>query len=781
MQKSVVALLLLLLLGAASGQTASASDLSEDVDDVDGDGEFVMGREIKSNFTYKINNPYQPIDTAFALDGSGSMGSNRNDVASATKNYIDNANTDKGDKIAVAELGDKLQTLTSDKSAAKNAADYYWENSQSSCIACGVTRAKELLDSGSNPIQVMVVLADAQSSDDPGDEADAARAAGIEVHGIMYPGAKTSFFESMTEASQCKMDTSENDDGDKCWYAASDDTVNQVYSAIQEEVTAETSADLHMVLPDHAIPISSYDSSTDLSGPYTRYTRNNVNSSAGYHSEIFRWYPGEEGSTDVKTGESYLTLDVEGSTKTYYFDDKRTEDVKYVDLNVSETNVSRVEDTVYINVTLRNKGNIVSKERYLKIYDEDGYLINRTIPPISAGGSYLENFSVGANHNVFQDADRISAHFDFRGVFDSLPVGEGQILEPDEQNNKKSLGYPVALESTSPDKVEWNDTFRFTLDFSHYYPDTVQGTYDLYKNGTLIRDDVSYNKPSEGVLRTNWIDNNDSRIWYNITSEIVGPYGAHSVYRHSYYVRNPRPEIYASEPKNLNPAYGDPVQLRAYVDDENNVENLNDLTVKIYNQDTGQLLKEETGVSPRTSVTYDWANADKAGKIYRWNVTVSDRWHTISEVFRFRRATRNSYRTQTQSEYSYSGVITSSGSPGNFRYTVRNPLDFDKTGMETKLSGVNAHFPDGSASKSYSLPSDSSKTFNIIVSPDESTTGQQYLTITTINHNLGINNTDKIPVYVRKDAKRSFDVPGLGVLQLVALLASSAAVFFRGL
>ena len=778
MEKFTVVLFLLLFVGAVSAQTASASDLNEQVVDVDGDGEFVMGRAVENTFTYRINNPYQPIDTAFALDGSGSMGSSRGDVADATKNYINNANTGKGDRIAVAELGQKLQTLTNDKSAARSAADGYWYESASSCIACGVTRAKELLNDGSNPIQVMVVLADARSSNDPGDEADNARSQGIEVHGIMYPGAKVSFFESMTGAS-CNVGTSENNDGDNCWYASSDSTVNAVYSAIQEEVTAETEADLNVVLPDHAVPITTYDSSTDVGGGYTRYRINDVESSAGTHSKSFRWYPGEEGPADVKTAESYLSLNVEGSTKTYYFDDSRGEDVKYVDLNISDVTVERVEDSVDLNLTLRNKGDISSKERYLSISDEDGNYINRTIPPISSGGSYEENFSVGGNNNVFQDADRISAHFDFQGVFDTLSVGEGQILEPDEGNNKKSLGYPVALESTSPDDVQWNDTFRFSLDFDHYFADVVQGTYDLYIDGNLVREDAQYNKPAEGTLRTDSIKNDDSRIWYNITSEVIGPYGARSVFEHSYYVRNPRPEIYASEPKNLNPVYEKPVRLRAYVDDENNIENLDDLDVRVYNQDTGQLLTEETGVPPRSSVTYDWPDADQPGKVYRWNVTVSDRWHTISEVFRFRKSTRNSYRAETQSDYSYSAVVTSAGSPGNFEYSVNNPLDFDKNSMETSLSGVNANFADGSDSKSYSLPGESSKTFDIVVSPDQSSTGQQYLTVTTENLNLGIENTDRIPVYVREDAKRSYDVPGLGPAQLLIIMLSSMALFYR--
>ena len=782
MEKFTVVLFLLLFVGAVSAQTASASDLNEQVVDVDGDGEFVMGRAVENTFTYRINNPYQPIDTALAIDDSGSMDTSNlvGPAKDAAKTYVEETNINKGDKNGVVFFESSAtteQSLTSSKSSAKNAINGLTGDGGTN-LPGGVSEARSVLNSGDNPVQVMIVLGDGDGGD-PKSEADSARADGIEVHGIMFGGgADSGEFESLTGADACSTSSFENDDGDNCWYAEQD-TVTSVYSAIQEEVTAETEADLNVVLPDHAVPITTYDSSTDVGGGYTRYRINDVNSSAGTHSKSFRWYPGEEGPADVKTAESYLSLNVEGSTKTYYFDDSRSEDVKYVDLNISDVTVERVEDSVDLDLTLRNKGDISSKERYLSISDEDGNYINRTIPPISSGGSYEENFSVGGNHNVFQDADRISAHFDFQGVFDSLPVGEGQILEPDEGNNKKSLGYPVALESTSPDDVQWNDTFQFSLDFDHYFADVVQGTYDLYVDGNLVREDAQYNKPAEGTLRTDPIKNDDSRIWYNITSEVIGPYGARSVFEHSYYVRNPRPEIYASEPKNLNSVYEKPVRLRAYVDDENNVENPDDLDVRVYNQDTGQLLTEETGVPPRSSVTYDWPDADQPGKVYRWNVTVSDRWHTISEVFRFRKSTRNSYRAETQSDYSYSAVVTSAGSPGNFEYSVNNPLDFDKNSMETSLSGVNANFADGSDSKSYSLPSESSKTFDIVVSPDQTSTGQQYITVTTENLNLGIKNTDRIPVYVREDAKRSYDVPGLGLIQLLVIMLSSMALFYR--
>ncbi|WEL23275.1 vWFA domain containing protein [Candidatus Nanohalovita haloferacivicina] len=704
------------------------------------------------------------------------MGNSRYDVADATKDYIDGANTGQGDTIAVSELGEQLQSLTTDKSDAKSAADRYWDESRSSCIGCGISKAHDHLKEGNNPIQVIVVLADAQGG--YSGQADDARDDGVEVHGIMYPGADINNFEKVTD-STCEMNSDENSDGDNCWYGSSG-TIDEVYDSIQEEVQAEATADLNMVMPDYTYTQDSFDS-LENHADGENYIREDIDASSGTHTETFTWRPLTDGSGKVvKTGSSYIDFRSDGSTTTYNFPSSHTEDIYYVDLNVSDHSLLRRNGMITVNLTLRNKGNIESKTRPLHLTDEDNNILSRQIDPIPAGGKHYEVFRVAENNLTFRDAQRITAHIDPNtgGFWSTAPLGEGEALEPDETNNDMPIGYPPLLSSTSPSTVNWDDNFRFSLNFDHYYPDQVQGNYTVLEDGNKIRDEASYSKPAEGTLRTNQIDNDESRIYYNITSKIRGPQGALSVYNHTFYVSNPRPEIYAAEPKNLNSVYQNPVQLRAFVDDENNVENSNGLNVSIYNQETGNLLKEVEGVAPRTPVSYSWSEADEAGKTYRWNVTVSDDWDTVSEVFRFVKGSRVSYRTETESNYSYSGVVTSSGGQGAFRYSVRNRLEFNKNNMRTTLSGVDARFEStGTGTKSYALPKESSKTFNIIVNPGNGLEGQQYLTVTTTNEDLGINNTDKIPIFIRSDAKRSRGVPGLSILNILFMILASTLYF----
>ncbi|WEL23276.1 vWA domain-containing protein [Candidatus Nanohalovita haloferacivicina] len=783
MKKGLLAFIVVLYLALASGANTYANDLSSSAVDVDGDGEFVMGREVVTSFNYTINNPYRPIDTAIVIDESGSMSGVIGSAKQGAKDYVDATNTSSGDRNAVVEFesdADILESLTTSKQDAKDAIDTINDGGGTD-LPAGVSKGHSALTSASdpNPIQVMIVLADGGGGD-PGTEADDARDDGIEVHGIMYgSGASTSEFESMTDSSDCSKNSNENSDGDSCWYAETG-SITSVYEQIREQVDQDVQGELGVVLPDHAYVDSSYDSSTDLSGPNTRYKLTDIPTDDGEYKRSFSWYPTTKGYETIKTGESYLKLDVQGSTDYYNYTSSFDRDIKYVDFSIQDTNIEREETEINVNYTVANDGNIASRPRDLKIIDGEGHIISRNVDPIPAGGTFFDNFTVGANHNVFQDSNRITAFMDYLGFFNSIPPGEGGTLEPNENNNDQLMGYPPRLISTSPSTVEWNDTFRFSLDFGHYYADQVQGKYSVYENGTLIRDNVSFSKPAEGTVQTNDIDNDNSTIYYNITSYLEGPSGATAIYRDSYYVSNPRPEIYAAEPKNLNSVYESPVQLRAFVDDENNVENPNNLNVTVRDYETGRLLLSKKNVLPRSSVSYDWVSADQDGKTYRWNVTVEDRWHQVSEVFRFKKSTRFSYRTETESNYSYSGVVASSGGQGDFRFTVSNPLDFDKDDMQTSLSGVDAKFEGtGTNTKSYSLPNGTTRTFNIIVSPNSSQTGQQYLQITTTNQDLNINNTDNIPIYIRKDAKRSRGVPGLGMLQLMVLLASSALIFFR--
>lgn len=147
----------------------------------------------------------------------------------------------------------------------------------------------------------------------------------------------------------------------------------------------------------------------------------------------------------------------------------------------------------------------------------------------------------------------------------------------------------------------------------------------------------------------------------------------------------------------------------------------------------------------------------------------------FSVIFLVTAVSGSSYRVQTDVKYEYPSIITSARSATVFNYTVTNPTTFSKTNMETRLSGVTAEFESGSSSISYSLPAGASKKFTIIVSP--ATSGQHYLRIINENKNLEIQTVDKIPVYSPPSAAGRHSLPGIGLTQLLFLLASSLLAF----
>ena len=84
------------LLSVVLAADTSAENVNADLVDLDGDGEFVMGRKVLTEFNYEINDPYKPIDTAIVIDESGSMGGQMGSAKSGARDYVDQTNTAEG-------------------------------------------------------------------------------------------------------------------------------------------------------------------------------------------------------------------------------------------------------------------------------------------------------------------------------------------------------------------------------------------------------------------------------------------------------------------------------------------------------------------------------------------------------------------------------------------------------------------------------------------------------------------------------------------------------------
>ena len=760
-------------------------DLQAEVYDADRDGIHAMGRKTVSNFSFKAMRPEPaPVQVAFVLDDTGSMGGQIDGVKNNFRDFFnDLGDNARGAIVTFKDSAEKDLDFTSDQSQIESTLDGISASGggdAQEAASEGIDKALNDLDwgPGRRKVVIMVVGAGVHECDtvaQQGNTMSDRNTLGYAVTDGLGSGCGSG------TVSNVHNDMPDRSGGDDYRFG---DSWDGIFDDVSSEVEISAAADLYMHMPDQAwMPTDSqYDESVDLAGSETAYIERDLSMSDGFRSYDLEWYPTVYGDNEViKTGNSYVNFTVNGETTIYNFTETRSEDLEYIDLNVSEHSLRREDGEIDIEVNLRNKGSTESKERQLILDDEDDPgMTNLTIPPISPGGSHTETTTVAENNWTFRDAERVTAYFDRYGIFDTYPGGQGEILEPDENNNIKALGYPPNLLTSSPDAVEWNDTFSLNLDFDHYFPDQVSGNYTAVENGSVLHDSRSFNKPAEGIAATDNIDNNDSRIFYNFSGRLVGPEGAVSVYDgFDFYIENPLPEIYGAEPRNMETVSEDEVWLRAYVRDENSVENPDDLSVTLYDQETGSVLHSEQGLSEGIVVDTEWPQADEEGKTYRWNLTVSDRWDTISQVFRFQRRSTDSYRVVTESEEEYSSIVGRAGASQTFEYTVRNPLDFDKNDMEISLSGVNASFRDGSTSKSYSLPNGTSKTFEIIIKPEESAEGQEYLMVETLNGELNVSNTEKIPVYVRKDSKRTYEASGIGWINVVVLLLVSVYAFAK--
>jgi hypothetical protein len=763
----------------ASQATASNLDSS-----VSTSGDFVLGRLVTSTFEYDINDPYVPVDTALVIDESGSMSGVMEDAKDGAKSYVDSTNTGQGDRNAVVEFessANLLQGLTSSKQDARDEIDTISAGGGTD-LSAGVSQAENELTgvSDPNPTQVMIVLADGGGGNP---NADSARNAGIEIHGIMYgSGASTSEFESLTGASECTTDSSENTDGDKCWYAESG-TIDSVYTSIRQSTEAQTDVELSMRLRDFAyIPGSP---SNDLPGNNQEVVRNYNDVDAGSYDKELDWRPTTTGLSELVTGDSVLEVTSEGETTDYYFSGSENRDVEYVDFNVKDASMLRRDSKVNVNFTVENIGTVSSRQREVWLSDGTSMGVNResfNVPELSAGAE--EDYSLTfdtATTSLFNNPEDIYVRVDPSGYWNSRPYGTGDTLEPDEGNNIANLGYPPRLNSAnpvSPDGVSWGDTIQPSFTYEHSDSGTVSGVYN-YSNQSVQMESSepisSSTSSGDDVLTTQedyFID--FAERWYNFTVRATGGEGAVSVYEVPYFVENPKPTASA-----INPGDGDfisefPVRLRSRVEDENSEYHSRYLDVTFYDSNGNQL--DSTSIMPGDTHTYEWDVPDAGDSEYDWTVEVEDKWDIEAFTFSFTKIIGQRFRTSTRTDLNYSSLVLNAGTNKYAELTIQNQVSNEKN-LTLSLSGVEAEFLDGSDTKQLpNFEGQSQETFTIRVNPDEPVSGN--VDVNVRNNNLNIDTTESLSVRaIESVAQSNREVPGIGLIQLVFLFSAATVLY----
>ena len=240
------------------------------------------------------------------------------------------------------------------------------------------------------------------------------------------------------------------------------------------------------------------------------------------------------------------------------------------------------------------------------------------------------------------------------------------------------------------------------------------------------------------------------------------------------FTTNYLPAIRNPQPQNGGFISSDSVDLSVDVSDDDG-----DMTnVRIYDDSGAQIGSGSTSDGSEVTVDADYTGLTY-GETYDWTVEAEDAYGTNSKTFSFNVIGGGSFRTESGIDYEYSSVVKSGSQTRFIEYEVSNNNVGDKE-LETGISGPEASFSQYSGdTHTYTLGGGETKTFRIQIT--ESQPGDYDLQVVTENQELGIQNTDTIPVLVREYPASGVErVPGIGMLHVVILIASGLVITVFG-
>lgn len=499
-------------------------------------GDYVMGEKVTTTFEYTLNEitRTKAIETILVLDESGSMGGAKMDnVKTAAKNYVDQINVNAGDEVGVVAFdasAGKVQGLSSDKTSVKNSIDGLSASGNTN-LGGGIEEAN-FYTSGDDAVEAMVVLSDGihNTGTAPSGPAQDARNNGVAVHGIMYgSGASTSDMEDVT-GSNCEMDSSENSDGDNCWYATTS-SISDVYDSINNEIKKSASGvKIHAVLENAEVPEDQYINKVG-SDEYVIASP----STTGTHTKTISWYLAESGDdVTVKTGDSFLEYRVGGSqeTKTFPASTETEDGVEYMNLEVSGGSASKNGNTATVSVEVENTGNheVPGGEVGFYVNDVDNG-VKESFGTLSPGSSTTVTASSvdPSSLGVSSSTDDIKAKADWND----------EIIEPTESDNTKDIGrIDVGAPATTDDytKSGWqNTTQAVQLSCTDSHAGKTRGCHEvdwrIEKNGNTVRSGhtigssttVDVGSSADGVLDLqyrSWDNAGNSEAWDSVQVKV---------------------------------------------------------------------------------------------------------------------------------------------------------------------------------------------------------------------------------------------------------------------
>ena len=780
---------LLMFVALASANDPVATNMDESVDQADGSVNYVLGRPVESSYEFDVE-AYQPIDTALLIDNSGSMYGVEGNVKSAARDYIDNTNTAQGDENGVGILDQEVQGMTGSKSSAKQAVSDTYTYGGNSCFSCGINTGIDLLEDGDNSQQVMIILADAQGGGDPSGPAQNARDKGIELHGIMFSGADRNNFETYTGASECEMDSSENSDGDNCWYGTAG-SVDDVYDAIRRDVSTETDATLRMRLNNDA-----YSSDTANFEAGTEYNEVYNDIDDGSYSHDLEWRPTSSGYQQLITGNSEIFLNYEGGSDTFDFTDTESYNVEEVDFNAVDFDAERRDSgDVDIEVEVENVGTVSSRPREVSIIDNDGNRVSENLPGLSVGESHTLSFNVDASNSLFNDVENLNIIADYQGYWSSVPDSEvgvaesrGATLEANEGNNELDLGYPPRI--TNIGFNDWTDHHGFEVtaninmltgpgDFGQCRMSFTDQDGDRYPSTGMVQADLSDTSSTTAECRYDSINNSIPGFnvydTLDVNVSVTDDKGTSNRDAASHEIPNQAPDVdQLISPPDDSIVTGEEADLEVEVSDSEGDEF--NLTFFNAEEDTDIFKVEDAHEQPIHDYIWEIGLGD-----FEWGVRLEDPYDTYEKTWGFRRVISESFRLEKSIEYRYSSLIVSESGRSTLVLETVNTHPEPKN-ITTDISTVNNEVNVSFASYNggvYQLDSGESKRFQIEVSRDEEVNGyaEDTLKLNSTDQQIGAETVQEFPVYVRSSQQESRGVPGLTATMIYIIGLVSVLLF----
>jgi hypothetical protein len=202
----------------------------------------------------------ESLGVVYVTDSSGSMPNGMNEVKTALKNSIDNLNNELTNptEVGLVEFNSGIESKTyplelNNVNAAtlKNQVNTY-DDGGGTTTGVGINEAHNMLNAGNYDIKVMIILADGDSHDNPGQDANAAKSDGIEIYTIGYGGGAPDMESwASSPASQ---------------YAYSSENANAVYSAITNSIVSTPNSNIEVTVNNTTNTISPSNGAYNFNG-----------------------------------------------------------------------------------------------------------------------------------------------------------------------------------------------------------------------------------------------------------------------------------------------------------------------------------------------------------------------------------------------------------------------------------------------------------------------------------------------------------------------------------